>query len=52
LFQKHENKIIENEEGAFCIEIKAPSANVEHPLSIDTYGEEVTLAFDAYHAHF
>ena len=47
-----EYKIIENEEHAFCIEIKAPSLKAARPLSIDTCGEEVTVAFDAYHAHF
>lgn len=42
----------ENDEGAFSIKI-IPLFNVaEHPLSIDTFGEEVTVAFDAYHAHF
>lgn len=47
-----EHKIIENEENAFCIEIQAPSLKAERPLSIDTYNEEITVAFDAYHAHF
>ncbi|QEY12197.1 hypothetical protein [Cellvibrio sp. KY-YJ-3] len=49
---KLEHKIVENEECAFCIEIKAPSPKAEHPLCIDTSGEEVTVSFDAYHAHF
>lgn len=47
-----EHKIIENEENAFCIEIQAPSLKAERPLIIDTYNEEITVAFDAYHAHF
>jgi hypothetical protein len=42
----------ENDEGAFSIKIIPPFSVVEYPLSIDTYGEEVTVAFDAYHAHF
>lgn len=42
----------ENDEGAFSIKIIPPFNVVEHPLSIDTFGEEVTVAFDAYHAHF
>jgi hypothetical protein len=47
-----EHNIIENEQRAFCIEIKAPSSKAVYALSIDTYGEEVTAAFDSYHAHF
>ena len=28
------------------------SANVEHGLRIDTYNDEITVSFDAYHSHF
>ncbi|MEN0038018.1 MAG: hypothetical protein AAGC78_13170 [Cellvibrio sp.] len=42
----------ENDEGTFSVKVIPPFNVVEHPLSIDTFGEEVTVAFDAYHAHF
>lgn len=42
----------ENDEGAFSIKIIPSFNTAEYPLSIDTFGEEVTVAFDAYHAHF
>jgi len=47
-----EHKIIESEENAFCIEIKAPSSKSEVYLVIDSSGEEVTVSFDSYHAHY
>ena len=49
---KLEHEIIEDEENTFYIKIKAPSPNSEFPLYIDTYCDEVTVGFDAYHAHF
>ena len=47
-----EYKITENEENTFCIEIKAPSSSGELYLMIDTSGEEVTVSFGSYHAHY
>jgi hypothetical protein len=42
----------DGEECAFVLRVPAPDGDVEHPLSIDTFRQEVTVAFDAYHAHF
>lgn len=39
-------------ERAFVLEIKAPSRKVGYPLRIDTYGGEITVSFEHYHAHF
>jgi len=47
-----EHKITEDEENTFCIEIKAPSSKAELYLMIDTSGEEVTVSFGSYHAHY
>ena len=39
-------------ETALVISISAPSERFAHPLQIDTFGGEVTVSFDWYHAHF
>ncbi|MCG8053813.1 MAG: hypothetical protein JAZ15_21705 [Candidatus Thiodiazotropha endolucinida] len=36
----------------FKLTIDPPSNNTGAPLEIDTYQEEITVAFDAYHSHF
>jgi hypothetical protein len=41
-----------NGERAFVVSIEPPSRNVIYPLRIDTFGGEVTVSFDSYHAHF
>ena len=43
---------IENEEEYFCLEVTAPSPNIEVPLRITTNQEEITVSFYAYHAHY
>lgn len=39
-------------ETAFSVTVTPPSGEYEHPLTLHTFLEEVTVAFDAYHAHF
>lgn len=39
-------------EKVLLIKVTPPTGNAECPLSIDTIQDEVTVAFDAYHAHF
>ena len=37
---------------ALAITVQPPSKAVSYPLRIDTWGEEVTVSIDSYHAHF
>lgn len=39
-------------ERAFVVSVMPPSRNVTYPLRIDTFGGEVTVSFEYYHAHF
>jgi len=39
-------------EKAFLVKIPSPSSESDNSLRIDTYRDEVTVTFDAYHAHF
>lgn len=41
-----------NGEVYFLIEVMPPSNNVENPMRVYTYQDELTVSFDAYHAHF
>lgn len=41
-----------DEERAFFLSVMPPSHNVTYPLRIDTFGGEVTVSFEYYHAHF
>ena len=40
------------DEVVFSAKVPNPSGDEAHPLSVDTFRGEVTVAFDAYHAHF
>ncbi len=52
--QWSEHALIEESDGerAFVLSIVPPSQNVAHALRIDTFGGEVTVSFEHYHAHF
>ncbi|WP_444944811.1 hypothetical protein ACJJIK_09060 [Microbulbifer sp. ZKSA006] len=39
-------------EEVLSVKVPSPSGGEECPLSVDTFRGEVTVAFDAYHAHF
>jgi len=41
-----------NGEKYFDLRVVPPSSNIESPLRIYTYQDELTISFDAYHAHF
>ncbi|WP_160151717.1 hypothetical protein [Microbulbifer sp. ALW1] len=43
---------MDEDEVVFSAKIPNPSGDEDHPLSVDTFRGEVTVAFDAYHAHF
>jgi hypothetical protein len=37
---------------ALAITVQPPSKAISYPLRIDTWGEEVTVSIESYHAHF
>lgn len=39
-------------EEVFSVKVPSPSGDDNHSLSVNTFRGEVTVAFDAYHAHF
>lgn len=41
-----------NGEIYFNVVLPSPSKNIENPLRVYTYQDEITVSFDAYHAHF
>ncbi len=41
-----------NGEVYFNVVVPSPSNNAEGPLRVYTYQDEITVSFDAYHAHF
>jgi hypothetical protein len=45
---------VEDNDGnyALAITVQSPSKAISYPLRIDTWGEEVTVSIDSYHAHF
>lgn len=45
---------LEGESGSkyFLLQINPPTGSSEFPLSIDTSNDEVTVAYDHYHAHY
>jgi hypothetical protein len=43
---------MDEDEVVFSAKVPNPSEDEAQPLSVDTFRGEVTVAFDAYHAHF